>query len=157
MSMKLQSANKELHMFSLIVKRAVLSGPLFILVCESSIIDILRVTLSLPQHTSASGFSRNQTCRFETIIWDSIKIMRKRLNISTPCLDKDLVVSLVRLYSLFLTAPTIIANKYCQWNRGECFWNNYDYEQYSGSEFEPITCNLWFFILREYEADNSQI
>ena len=46
MSMKLQSANKELHMFSLIVKRAVLSGPLFILVCVSSIIDILRVTLS---------------------------------------------------------------------------------------------------------------
>ena len=79
---------------------------------------------------------------------DSISAFR---TLRTPCLDKDLVVSLVRLYSLFLTAPTIIANKYCQWNRGECFWNNYDYEQYSGSESEPITlvfhieriCSRW--------------
>ena len=40
---------------------------------------------------------------------------------------------------------------------GECFWTNYDYVQYSGSEFKPITCNLRFFIMREYEADNSQV
>ena len=143
------------HKLSLIVKSAVLSGPLFILVSVSSIIDILLVIRS-PSSTYI-GFWFRQKSDLEKkrrrpsvqwnlsvrkmkpssrILWISLfssKRVKRDLDqkkkftnickhnlckqcvphflskwdgtLGIPCLDKDLAISLVHLYSLSLTTP----------------------------------------------------